>query len=265
MLYYMWIPTVGRTSFNHLLIVDYIYITVYNNSIGLVVKDMEIRDLIGGVYIVIKKEFVLSKIKEGGLVAVVRAENTDQACRITEACIAGGVAAVEITFTIPGADSIIKELAGRYDPKEILIGAGTVLDPETARAAILAGAQYVVAPCLNIETVKLCSRYQIACMPGAMTIKEAVECMEAGADIIKIFPGELFGPAIIKSIKGPLPQAQMMPTGGVSLENVGDWFKAGAVAVGVGGSLTAGAKTGDYDSITEVAKKFMEKIKAVRG
>lgn len=213
----------------------------------------------------IKKDFVLNKIKESGLVAVIRAENVEQACKITEACIAGGIEAVEITFTIPGADSIIKELAKRYDPKKILIGAGTVLDSETARNAILAGAQYIVAPCLNVETVRMCNRYQIACMPGAMTIKEVVECMEVGADIIKIFPGELFGPAIIKSIKGPLPQAQMMPTGGVSLENVEDWFKAGAVAVGVGGSLTAGAKTGDYNSITEMAKSFMEKIKTAKA
>jgi len=214
---------------------------------------------------VTNKQEIISKIKEGGLVAVVRAESSEQAFRITEACIAGGVAAIEITFTVSGAADVIKDLVKKYKSGEIIIGAGTVLDPETARSAILAGAQYIVSPCLNTETVRLCNRYQIACMPGAMTVKEAVDCMEAGADVIKIFPGELFGPSIIKAIKGPLPQAMLMPTGGVGLDNIGDWIKAGAVAVGVGGNLTAGAKTGDYESITTIAKQFIEKIRAARA
>ena len=213
----------------------------------------------------LKKEQVVARIKETGLVAVVRAENSEQAERITEACIAGAVAAVEITFTVPGALKVIEDLSRKYASDEIILGAGTVLDPETARAAILSGAQYIVSPCLNAETVRLCRRYQVACMPGAMTVKEVVDCMEAGADIIKIFPGELFGPAIIEAIKGPLPQAQMMPTGGVSIDNVSEWIKAGAEAVGVGGKLTAGAKIGDYDSITNIAKQFIEKIRAARG
>jgi 2-dehydro-3-deoxyphosphogluconate aldolase / (4S)-4-hydroxy-2-oxoglutarate aldolase len=213
----------------------------------------------------VAKDQVISKIKQVGLVAVVRAESSEQAFKITEACIGGGVAAIEITFTVPGALQVIAELAQSYRSGEILIGAGTVLDSETARAAILAGAQYIVSPYLNVETVKLCNRYQIACMPGAMTIKEVVECMESGADIVKIFPGELFGPAIIKAIKGPIPYAPLMPTGGVSLENIGEWIKAGAVAAGVGGNLTAGAKKGDYASITAIAKKYIEKIKESRG
>ncbi|MCX7842745.1 MAG: bifunctional 2-keto-4-hydroxyglutarate aldolase/2-keto-3-deoxy-6-phosphogluconate aldolase [Clostridia bacterium] len=212
-----------------------------------------------------KKEQVISRIKQGGLVAVVRAENPEQAVKITQACTEGGIAAIEITFTVPDANEVIKELALRYKQGEIVIGAGTVLDPETARAAILSGANYVVSPCLNTETVRLCNRYQIACMPGAMTIKEVVECMEAGADMVKIFPGELFGPAIIKAIKGPLPQVELMPTGGVSLENVGDWIKSGAAAVGVGGNLTAGVKNGDYASITKIGKEFIKKIKDARG
>ena len=210
------------------------------------------------------KEQIVSKIKKGGLVAVIRAESSEQAFKITEACIAGGVAAIEITFTVPGATDLIKDLVRKYNSGEIIIGAGTVLDSETARVAILAGAQYIVSPYLNVEMVKLCNRYQMACMPGAMTIKEVVECMEAGADIVKIFPGELFGPAIIKAIRGPLPQAAMMPTGGVSLDNVGEWIKVGAVAVGAGGSLTAGAKKGDYGSITTIAKQFMERIQEYR-
>jgi 2-dehydro-3-deoxyphosphogluconate aldolase/(4S)-4-hydroxy-2-oxoglutarate aldolase len=210
------------------------------------------------------KEKVLAEIKRVGLVAVIRAESSEQAVKITDACIAGGVAAIEITFTVPGAHRVIEELAAKYQSGEIIIGAGTVLDPETARVAILSGAQYIVSPCLNLETVKLCNRYQVACMPGAMTIKEVVECMEAGADVVKIFPGELFGPAIIKAIKGPIPYAPLMPTGGVSLENVSQWIKAGAVAVGVGGKLTVGAKTGDYSSITAIGKEFIIKIQEAR-
>lgn len=210
------------------------------------------------------KNDVLKKITDCGVVAVVRAENIEKAMRIADACAKGGIAAIEITFTIPGAVDVIKALADVYSNGEILIGAGTVLDPETARAAILAGAQYIVSPCLNVEVVKLCNRYQVPCMPGAMTIKEVVEGMEAGADVIKIFPGEMFGPGFIKAIKGPLPQAPLMPTGGVSLENVDEWIKAGCVAVGVGGNLTAGAAKGDYESITEIGKQFVQKVAEAR-
>ena len=139
------------------------------------------------------------------------------------------------------------------------------MEAETARTAILSGAEYIVSPYFNADTVKLCNRYRVPCMPGAMTIKEVVEAMEAGADIVKIFPGEVFGPKIIKAIKGPIPYAKMMPTGGVSVDNVAEWIKAGAVAVGAGGALTAGAKTGDYASITKIGKEFVQKIKEARG
>jgi len=211
------------------------------------------------------KADVITSIKTTGLVAVIRAENTEQAYRITEACIEGGVAAIEITFTVPGALAVIQYLSSKYNSGEILVGAGTVLDPETARIAILEGAQYVVSPFLNVDTVKLCNRYQIACMPGAMTVREVVECMEAGADIIKIFPGELFGAAIIKAIRTPLPQAQLMPTGGVSIDNVGEWIQAGACAVGVGGDLTGPAKSGEYSVIVDRARKYIHKINEARS
>lgn len=207
---------------------------------------------------------VVNSISKTGVVAVIRAENAEKAAKMADACVKGGINALEITYTVPGATDVIKELAGIYKNTDVLIGAGTVLDPETARAAILAGAQFIVSPCLNVEMVKLCNRYQVAVMPGAMTIKEAVECMEAGADVVKIFPGELFGPSIIKAIKGPLPQAKMMPTGGVSLDNVAEWIKAGAIGVGVGGSLTASAKTGDYETITTIGKQFVERVKAAK-
>ena len=133
------------------------------------------------------KEKILTRISDAGIVAVVRAENAETAMRITDACIEGGVAAIELTFTVPGAHRVIEELAKRYTPEEIILGAGTVLDPETARVAILSGAQYIVSPYFNADTVKLCNRYRLPCMPGAMTIKEVVEAMEAGADIVKVF------------------------------------------------------------------------------
>jgi len=210
-----------------------------------------------------KKINVLGAIAEGGLVAVVRAENSGAAEKIASACFAGGLTAVEITYTVPGASEIISDLNRAYG-KKMLLGAGTVLDPETARAAILAGAQFVVSPCLNTDTARLCNRYQIPYIPGVMTVKEAVEALELGCDMLKVFPGEVFGPQIIKAINGPLPQASLMPTGGVSLENVDQWIRAGAVAVGVGGQLTAGAKTGNYEQITAYAKQMIMKIKATR-
>jgi 2-dehydro-3-deoxyphosphogluconate aldolase/(4S)-4-hydroxy-2-oxoglutarate aldolase len=211
------------------------------------------------------KEKVITKICDSGIVAVVRAESSEQARKIADACIEGGVAAIEMTFTVPGAHKVIEELAQTYTKGEIILGAGTVMDPETARIAILSGAQYIVSQYLNLDMVKLCNRYRVPCMPGAMTIKEVVEAMEAGADIVKIFPGEAFGPKIIKAIKGPIPYAKMMPTGGVSIDNVGEWIKAGAVAVGAGSALTGGAKTGNYSEITRLGKEFVKRIKEARG
>ncbi|MGD0515602.1 MAG: bifunctional 2-keto-4-hydroxyglutarate aldolase/2-keto-3-deoxy-6-phosphogluconate aldolase [Terriglobales bacterium] len=212
----------------------------------------------------IAKIEVLGKIVASGLVAVIRANNPDQAARIAEACALGGVAAVEITFTVPGATGVIEHLAKR-SLGQILLGAGTVLDPETARIAILAGAQFVVGPALDPETARLCNRYQVPYIPGAGTIGEVIAAMECGADIVKVFPGEILGPSFVKAVKGPLPQASLMPTGGVSVENVGDWIKAGSVAVGVGGNLTAAAKTGDFAAITQLARQFVEKIKEARA
>jgi len=212
----------------------------------------------------ITKIELLGKIVESGLVAVIRADSGEQAARIAEACAAGGVAALEITYTVPGATRVIEHLAKEFSGK-ILVGAGTVLDPETARTAILAGAHFVVGPSLNPETARLCNRYQIPYMPGAGTIGEVVAAMESGADIVKAFPGDILGPTFVKAVHGPLPQASLMPTGGVTIDNVGDWIKAGSVAVGVGDNLTAGAKSGDFASITKMARHFVEKIKEARG
>ncbi|MPN44644.1 KHG/KDPG aldolase [bioreactor metagenome] len=166
---------------------------------------------------------------------------------------------------MPGAHRVIEELAKAYTPDQIMLGAGTVLDSETARIAILSGAQYVVSPCFDADSAKLCNRYRLPYMAGCMTLKEAITAMEAGCDILKIFPGDLFGPKILKAIHGPIPYAKMMPTGGVDVGNVAEWIKAGAVAVGAGGSLTAGAKTGDYAKITATARQFIANIQAARG
>lgn len=208
---------------------------------------------------------IMQRIIDCGIVAVVRAENPDQALKIAEAVKAGGVEAIEITLTVPGALEVIRELAATYRQGEILIGAGTVLDATTARLAILAGAEFLVSPSLDLEMVKTCNRYQKVCMAGAMSIREIVEVMEAGSDFVKLFPGSAFGPEMVKAIKGPLPQAPIIPTGGVSLENVGQWIKAGCEAVGVGGELTKGAKTGDYQQVEETARKFVASIRAARG
>lgn len=211
-----------------------------------------------------QKEQVISRILEVGLVAVVRAKDEEQAIRISEACMEGGVAALEIAFTTPGTHHVLEALSKRYNKGEILLGAGTVLDPETARMAILSGAQYLISPCINPDSIRLANRYRIPFMPGCQTIREVVEAMELGCDVMKLFPGELLGPQAIKAINGPLPQANLMPTGGVSAGNAAEWIKAGAVAVGVGGGLVAGAKTGDWESITRTAKELLAAIKSGR-
>ncbi|GGE27156.1 bifunctional 2-keto-4-hydroxyglutarate aldolase/2-keto-3-deoxy-6-phosphogluconate aldolase [Pullulanibacillus camelliae] len=211
-----------------------------------------------------KKWEVINSITASGLVVVVRSSSSEEAKKITEACLKGGAAAIEITYTVPGASRVIEELVKEYKD-EIIIGAGTVLDSETARIALLSGAEYVVSPYLDEQSLRLCNRYQVPYMPGVMTIDGVVEAMELGADILKVFPGEAFGPNIIKSIHGPLPQANLMPTGGVSIDNVEQWIKAGAVAVGVGGTLTSFAKTGDFKKITELAGRFVHKIGETRS
>ncbi|MDD6237072.1 MAG: bifunctional 2-keto-4-hydroxyglutarate aldolase/2-keto-3-deoxy-6-phosphogluconate aldolase [Clostridiales bacterium] len=203
------------------------------------------------------KEQVLQMIEDSGMVAVVRGETAEKARAIVESCIEGGIKAIELTFTVPFAHRVIEDLAMQYSD-QILLGAGTVLDPETARIAILSGAQFVVAPHFNPETTKLCNRYRIANMAGILTVREAVEAMEAGVDVLKLFPGDLFGPAFIKDIRGPLPYARIMPTGGVSVSNAGDWIRAGAVAVGAGSSLMKG-------DVKANAAAFMEEIRKARG
>ncbi|RZT02203.1 bifunctional 2-keto-4-hydroxyglutarate aldolase/2-keto-3-deoxy-6-phosphogluconate aldolase [Cuneatibacter caecimuris] len=213
-----------------------------------------------------KKEQVITKMKEDCLVAVVRAESKEQGEKVIDAIIAGGINFIEITMTVPGAVDIIKAMCDKYRSNpDVVIGAGTVLDPETARAVILAGAQYVVSPGLNPETVKLCNRYRVPMLPGVMTPTEAITALELGCDIIKVFPGNIVGPAAISSFRGPLPQGEFMPSGGVDVDNVDKWLKAGACAVGTGSNLTAGAKKGDYAAVTAKAQEFVAAVAAARN
>ena len=212
-----------------------------------------------------KKIEVYTKLKSEGIVVVIRGNSIEQALKTVEACYKGGIKLIEVTFTVPGADEIIKKLVAAYKDTDMVVGAGTVLDPETARIAILAGSEFIVSPSLNIETVKMCNRYGIPVMTGIQTPTELQTALEYGVDIVKLFPGDIAKPAGLKGLKGPFPQANIMPTGGVSLENVGDWFKAGAYAVGAGSFITKGANTGDYELVEKTSREFVDKVKSIIG
>lgn len=209
------------------------------------------------------KHEIFQGILKRRMVAIVRASTTDAALQIAEACIAGGITALEVAFTTPDTLDVIKTLRQRHGA-DVMLGAGTVLDPETARQAILAGAQFIISPSVNVDTIRLCQRYQVLAMPGVMTPTEIVTALEAGADIIKIFPAEVFGPAYIKALRAPLPQAPLMPTGGVSVENLAAWFDNGALAVGIGSSLTGPAANGDYQAVTKRARAFVEQMALIK-
>lgn len=215
-----------------------------------------------------QKEQVLSRMKEECLVAVIRAKNREQGEKVVEAVIEGGIHFIEITMTMDEGNPIefLAAMSEKYRKDDrIVIGAGTVLDPETARAVILTGANYVVSPGLNLDTIRLCNRYRVPMLPGVMTPTEAITALEAGCDVIKLFPGNILGPAAISSFRGPLPQGNFMPSGGVDVDNVDKWLKAGAYAVGTGSSLTKGAKTGDFAAVTAKAKEFVAAVAAARA
>jgi 2-dehydro-3-deoxyphosphogluconate aldolase/(4S)-4-hydroxy-2-oxoglutarate aldolase len=209
------------------------------------------------------KHAIFQAILERRMVAIVRADTADAALQMAEACIAGGITALEVAFTTPDTLEVIKTLRQRHGPG-VLLGAGTVLDPETARLAILAGARFIISPSINLDTIRLCQRYQVLSMPGVMTPTEIVTALEAGADIIKIFPAEAFGPAYLKALRAPLPQAPLMPTGGVSVDNLAAWFENGALAVGIGSSLTGPAANGDYQAVTTRARAFVERMALIK-
>ncbi|MEK4667972.1 bifunctional 4-hydroxy-2-oxoglutarate aldolase/2-dehydro-3-deoxy-phosphogluconate aldolase [Niallia taxi] len=212
------------------------------------------------------KANTLSVLTDCGVVAVIRADTPEEAVQTSIACVDGGITGIEVTFTVKDAEKAIRELVESYrNNQEVVIGAGTVLDGHTARLAIMAGAQFIVSPCFDKETAKLCNLYQIPYMPGCMTVTEMKQALEYGADIIKLFPGSAFGPDYVKAVKAPLPHVNIMPTGGVSLENIHEWIENGCAAVGVGGNLVAPAKEGNFEQVTAYARQYVEKVKEARG
>lgn len=212
------------------------------------------------------KEKNLQDIVNCGVVAIIRVASAQEAVAVCGAIAKGGVKPIEITMTVPGAIDAIKELKGAMGDN-VLLGAGTVLDPETARAVVLAGAEFVVCPTLNLEVIEVCRRYSKIVVPGAFTPTEILTAWEAGADIVKVFPATVGGPRYLRDIRGPLPQIRLMPVGGVNIDNTPDFIKAGAVGVAAGTSLVdrKAVSEGKYDIITENARKFVEAVKLARA
>ncbi len=212
-----------------------------------------------------QKQETLQALREIGLVPVLRAESVEQAMALAEAIAAGGVTVLEVTMTVPGAMEVMRRLA--RDRPEILVGAGTVLDPETARMCILEGARFVVSPALNVRTIEMCHRYSIPVLPGALTPTEIVTAWQAGADVVKVFPASAMGGAkYIRTLKAPLPQIEMIPTGGVSLGTALEFLEAGAFGLGVGADLVnvKALSEGRHASITENASKYLAIVRGHR-
>ncbi len=211
------------------------------------------------------KETDLARVLDLGMVAIIRAPNGDQLLQVCQALHAGGIDVIEVTFTVPGALQIIQQISQAMGNK-ILLGAGTVLDAETARAALLAGAEYIVTPTVNVDVIQMCRRYSKLCMVGAFTPTEIITAWQAGADFVKVFPSEFFGPTYLKTIHGPLPQVRLLPTGGVNLDTISDYFKNGASAVGLGSSLVEkeALANGDMQRIQSLAAAYVSKAKECR-
>ncbi|MFN0299824.1 MAG: bifunctional 4-hydroxy-2-oxoglutarate aldolase/2-dehydro-3-deoxy-phosphogluconate aldolase [Burkholderiales bacterium] len=213
----------------------------------------------------VPKSEVVRRIGLAGWVAIVRCDSTEEALRIGEGCALGGAAAVEVTFSVPNATDVIRALTGRFGTGDLLVGAGTVLNPAMAREALDAGAQYIISPHFNPATVAFCVQQGVVAMPGAMTPTEIVAAHEAGADVIKIFPGEIVGAAFIRAVRAPLPHIPLMPTGGVTLDNIAQWFDAGVFAVGIGSYVSAPAKQGDLAGVAKRARELTDRIRAIRA
>jgi len=213
------------------------------------------------------KQKIVEQIETLGLVPVVRASSADEAMQAIDAIKAGGVNVLEITMTVPGAVKVIEKVADKYG-SEVLVGAGTVLDPETARACLLAGAQFIVSPALNLATIELCHRYSAPICPGVLTPTEVITAWSAGVDFVKVFPcGSVGGASYVKNLKGPFPQVKIIPTGGVSLTTAADFIKAGAAALGVGTDLVdvKAIREGNASIVTERAKQFVNIVREARA
>jgi 2-dehydro-3-deoxyphosphogluconate aldolase / (4S)-4-hydroxy-2-oxoglutarate aldolase len=203
----------------------------------------------------------LRRVLDRKIVAIIRNESPDRLLEVAEALLAGGVEVMEVTFTVPRATSVLEKVAAKLGSR-VLLGAGTVLDAETARIAILSGAEFIVSPAVNVEVIALCRRYSKPVMPGALTPTEVVTAWQAGADIVKIFPSDLTGPKYLKLLHGPLPQVRLMPTGGVTLETAGEYLRAGACALGVGSALVdpKTVAAGDFKKIEGLARQYVELV-----
>jgi 2-dehydro-3-deoxyphosphogluconate aldolase/(4S)-4-hydroxy-2-oxoglutarate aldolase len=212
------------------------------------------------------KETQLRQVLDCGLVAVVRSRESRQLVEVVRALAAGGVGVIEITMSVPNALDVLKQVRLELGDK-VLLGAGTVLDPETARAVLLAGAEYIVSPTVNLDVIRLCQRYDKLVMPGALTPTEILTAWEAGADIVKVFPAEVVGPAFFKALRGPLPQIRVMPTGGVDLTTAAAFLKAGACCLGVGSQLVEPETVArrDFDRIQDLAKQYVAIVKEARA
>ncbi|MCI0639712.1 MAG: bifunctional 4-hydroxy-2-oxoglutarate aldolase/2-dehydro-3-deoxy-phosphogluconate aldolase [Gemmataceae bacterium] len=212
------------------------------------------------------KEEQLRQVLDCGIVAVVRSPDSQQLVEVVRALADGGVSVVEITMTVPGALDVLREVRKALGNR-VLLGAGTVLDPETARAALLAGAEYIVAPTVNLEVIRLCQRYDKLVMPGAFTPTEILGAWEAGADIVKVFPADVVGPAFFKALRGPLPHIRLMPTGGVDLATAAAFLKTGACCLGVGGQLVEPQAVAqrNFDRIRELARQYVAVVKQARA
>jgi 2-dehydro-3-deoxyphosphogluconate aldolase/(4S)-4-hydroxy-2-oxoglutarate aldolase len=212
------------------------------------------------------KEKDLARIQSTGIVAVIRAPSGELLADVAEALVAGGVEVMEITFTVPQAHRVLEQVAKQLGSK-ILLGAGTVLDPETARIAMLSGAEFIVSPTTNLEVIRICRRYDKLVLPGAFTPTEVLTAWEAGADIVKVFPSDFTGAPYLKVLKAPLPQVRLMPTGGVTLQTAPAFLEAGAYALGVGGSLVEAKAlaSGDMKRVETQARQFIEVVRKARG
>jgi 2-dehydro-3-deoxyphosphogluconate aldolase/(4S)-4-hydroxy-2-oxoglutarate aldolase len=212
------------------------------------------------------KESQLRHVLDCGIVAVVRSPDSQQLVEACRALADGGVTVAEITMTVPNALEVLRQVRQALGDR-LLLGAGTILDPETARAALLAGAEYIVAPTLNLDVIRLCQRYDKLVMPGAFTPTEILTAWEAGADIVKVFPADVVGPAFFKALRGPLPQVRLMPTGGVDLKTAADFLRAGACCLGVGGQLVEPKAVAErnFDRLRELARQYVAIVQQVRS
>jgi 2-dehydro-3-deoxyphosphogluconate aldolase / (4S)-4-hydroxy-2-oxoglutarate aldolase len=212
------------------------------------------------------KEQQLQRVLDSGIVAIVRSPDGDQLVEVCRALADGGVDVVEITMTVPDALGVIRQVRSALGDR-LLLGAGTVLDPETARAAFLAGAEFLVSPTVNVETIRLCQRYGKLVVPGAYTPTEILTAWEAGADVVKVFPAEVLGPAYFKAVRAPLPQIRLMPTGGVDLNTASEFLKAGACCLGVGSQLVEpkAVATRNFDRLRELARQYVGIVREFRA